>query len=479
MFRVSKSNPARKDSYGGVSIINPIGILMMLVILMFFTGAAFGQISRDFRPLDEVEKLLKEKLLPKPDLLLRVIPDKQTYLLSDTVMRFEIRIINLTDGEIAISTQPSFRPQWINAYYSFPDGQTVEVYAYRSDSVPISETNTAIINIKPNQAFISFEKYKYPYSAVDSLAMNTPVKSVEWAYGKYIWYYSRIYSSQGNAKIPQKTWEGELSAPVFFNISASASSNTLAAADEAERIIIQHNKIRFNKEALIKKQLEDLKYSSDNDAAMRVYAEILKRDPKNAWVLTLQARALQELKRYNEALEVLTKALNLEPKNSDIWFDKGTLLFNLKRYDEAAEVFGKVIELNPKETGALLNKGIALNNLGKYEEALKTFEKMPSTNDYSNSLALFNAGVALSGLGRYDESIAAYSRVISSSNGFSAIYNIACVYSLKKDKVSALRELQKVVQMNEELAKYSKEDKDFDWLWADEDFKKIVNTSDK
>ncbi|WP_218461046.1 tetratricopeptide repeat protein [Rickettsia sp. TH2014] len=86
---------------------------------------------------------------------------------------------------------------------------------------------------------------------------------------------------------------------------------------------------------------------------------------------------LEEQEKNAEALEVYIKTEELKIPNTDsyIHFQSGNALDNLKRYEEAIQAFDKAIELKPDDAVAYYNKGNALNILERYEEAIVAYDK--------------------------------------------------------------------------------------------------------
>ena len=137
-------------------------------------------------------------------------------------------------------------------------------------------------------------------------------------------------------------------------------------------------------------------------------------------------------------LEVI-ETLGVSLKSED-YFNRGVDFFYKIQYELALKAFEKAIELKLDYADAWGNKGVALDKLGRYEEALEASEKAIELKpDYA-----------------------------------SAWYNHACVYSMKGDKEKALSDLKKAIELSISYKELSKEDKDFEKLWDDEDFKKLV-----
>jgi tetratricopeptide (TPR) repeat protein len=178
--------------------------------------------------------------------------------------------------------------------------------------------------------------------------------------------------------------------------------------------------------------------------------------------------------QYELALEAFEKAIELKPDHADAWNNKGAALDKLGRHEESLKAYEKAIELKPDHADAWINKCLALGKLGRYEESLKASEKAIELKpDYAK--AWRSNGVALGKLGRYEESLKASEKAIELKPDYaSAWYNHACVYSMKGDKEKALRDLKKAIELDISHKEEAKEDKDFEKLWDDEDFKKLV-----
>jgi tetratricopeptide (TPR) repeat protein len=85
--------------------------------------------------------------------------------------------------------------------------------------------------------------------------------------------------------------------------------------------------------------------------------------------------ALNNLKRYDEALAAYEQAIRINPNYADAYHNKGEALLKLKRYDEALAAYEQAIRLDPNYANAYHNKGLALDNLGKSAEAKQAHDK--------------------------------------------------------------------------------------------------------
>ena len=100
----------------------------------------------------------------------------------------------------------------------------------------------------------------------------------------------------------------------------------------------------------------------------------------------------------------------------------------------------KAIEIKPDFYKAFNNKGTTLVNLGRYEDALEVFEKAIEIKPDDADLW----------------------------------YNRACAFSLTNKKEDSLYNLKRAIEFNSSHKRKAKKDTDFEKLWDDSDFIKIV-----
>ncbi len=88
-----------------------------------------------------------------------------------------------------------------------------------------------------------------------------------------------------------------------------------------------------------------------------------------------EGNALEDLKRYNQALAAYEQAIRLDPKYTFAVVGKGNVLWHLKRFEEALAVYEQAIRFDPNYAFAYHNKGLALDKLGKSSEAKLAYDK--------------------------------------------------------------------------------------------------------
>ncbi len=211
----------------------------------------------------------------------------------------------------------------------------------------------------------------------------------------------------------------------------------------------------------------------NNVEALGAFKKYLELEPQDVRVWHTEGIVLSRLERYEEALIAFDKALELNPHDVRTWHSSGVVLGQLGRYEEALKAYDNAIELEPDYPELWHNKGFTLIQLGLPEKALKAYEraiKLKPTPD-----AWYNKGLALGRLGRYEDALTAFEMALNMKPDFpEALYNKACLYSLKGDKTNALLYLSKAIKINPECKNMAKEDGEFRNLIEDEDFKKIV-----
>lgn len=189
------------------------------------------------------------------------------------------------------------------------------------------------------------------------------------------------------------------------------------------------------------------------------------------------ANVISEYKNKGEQLEQqIDKLREGLDKNSQPYLSEKPSKEVLDKLDEFSsklelfEILGA--SLKPED---YINHGKDLYYKEKYELALKAVEKAIELKpDYA--LAWNNKFVVLFKLNRIDEAFKANDKAIMlEPNKPGPWYKRACAYSLKKDKENALSYLKKAIGLDKSYKKIAKKDKDFENLWNDVDFKKLVD----
>jgi len=112
--------------------------------------------------------------------------------------------------------------------------------------------------------------------------------------------------------------------------------------------------------------------------------------------------------------------------------------------------------------------------LGMHEEAIKLNDEAIALNP-KDVEQWFAKGEHLYYLEQNQEAVKVFNKVIElSPDNTDAWFYLACSYSCLKDKENTLKNLVKAIALNVEYKDKARENEDFQWLWQDDDFKKLT-----
>ncbi|MBS0519737.1 MAG: tetratricopeptide repeat protein [Proteobacteria bacterium] len=121
--------------------------------------------------------------------------------------------------------------------------------------------------------------------------------------------------------------------------------------------------------------------------------------------------ALQELRRYDEALAAHQRSLELKPGAPEALNNRGNVLLALNRPQEALVDYDEALRQKPDFALAHNNRGDALRALGRVEEALEAYDRaLALMPDFV--LALNNRGRVLREMKRFDQAAATFARLL-------------------------------------------------------------------
>jgi Flp pilus assembly protein TadD len=193
------------------------------------------------------------------------------------------------------------------------------------------------------------------------------------------------------------------------------------------------------------------------------------------------------------SFEKYQKASELNPTDDSIYYNWGIALYDLAKQkgDESLfiasfEKYQKASELNPTDDSIYNNWGSALSDLAKQkgDESLfiasfEIYQKASELNPTDDSI-YYNWGTALSDLAKQKGDEALLIRAVEIlKRGVELggeVYNLACLFAIRKDKNNALAYLEKSLINKEISIKHIEEDDDWKNLKTDIDF---INLLDK
>jgi tetratricopeptide (TPR) repeat protein len=134
----------------------------------------------------------------------------------------------------------------------------------------------------------------------------------------------------------------------------------------------------------------------------------------------------------------------------------GIMLLSSLVYAEGGAVkqYQKIIETNPNDAEAYYNIGIVYYGEKKYDESKAQFQKaIEIYPDFAE--AYYSLGVVHYAEANYDKAVEAFLKAIQiDPRNYEAIYQLGVVYGIKKDKIQAVAQVDKLKELSRnELAR--------------------------
>ena len=208
--------------------------------------------------------------------------------------------------------------------------------------------------------------------------------------------------------------------------------------------------------------------------ALKALEKASELDPNNDAVWANIANILAGLQKYQYALDAVNKTIDLNPHESRSRNLKGFILNKIDHFSEAIELFDIAIQLDSSNQAAWSNKGFALINLTRYEEALLAANTAIELNpDIPHPWRI--KGAALKGLKHYEQSKIAYEQALSLKEDFhEVLYELATIYAIIQDVTHALTYLEAAINIEPSYGKMLESNNDFESLFENESFKRLV-----
>lgn len=168
---------------------------------------------------------------------------------------------------------------------------------------------------------------------------------------------------------------------------------------------------RYHQDTLLTEAVS-LHQAGHLDPAEKIYRTILASDRKCFSALTLLGMLCLQRGDLQEGIKLIGRSLAINPSQPDAYYNRGRALNDLKRYAEAVADYDRTLALNPVFPEAWNNRGNALEALNRYEEALTSYGKAIA-HQPSFVGAYNNRGNALAKLGRYAEALRDYDRALA------------------------------------------------------------------
>lgn len=221
---------------------------------------------------------------------------------------------------------------------------------------------------------------------------------------------------------------------------------------------------------------QNLFMQGQKEEASAILVKLMETQPDNkqAVQLWLMANMKRTPTGEQDAIVQLDSLQNLFPKNTGIMFFKYFIQAEYGKTEEALAGFIKLSEMQPDTAVNYIGQGQMLSVLNRHEEAAAAFEKALSLDPKRFDVWGMEAAV-LAKLKKYDEALVAINKGIELNPGYPGnIYNRACIYCLKGDKIHAMEDLGTAFAKMPQLKRHARTDEDLKSLWEDAEFKKIT-----
>lgn len=210
---------------------------------------------------------------------------------------------------------------------------------------------------------------------------------------------------------------------------------------------------KINKESINNKEVIEKKSTNNKDTT----------DKKS--VTNEENKSISEKK----LSKVEKKSSNLEEK-----YKSGYIAFHNGKYEEAIKIENEVIKEDKNFYKAYSIKGIATCFNGDYENGMKFIDKSLDINmDYG--YGRFNKALAYELYGYYDKALSWYDKALEIENYIWSYYGKASIYGRRGDSKNTVKYLKIAINMDLSVKNLIKEERDFDNVRKNEEFKELLN----
>ncbi len=208
--------------------------------------------------------------------------------------------------------------------------------------------------------------------------------------------------------------------------------------------------------AEVERQFEratQLHQSGDLQAAVSAYLAILKTYPARVDVRSNLGAAYSALGRYEDAIEQYKRALVIDSSNYPVRFNLALAYYKAAWFSEAAaelERFIAAAPLSASVTNAKLVLADCHVRLGDYKKVIASLSPLADADPDNRTLA-YLLGSALIGDGQLDKGQAIIDRLFRHEDSAEAHLLMSSILLLADDAQSALKEMQRALELNAKL----------------------------
>lgn len=200
-------------------------------------------------------------------------------------------------------------------------------------------------------------------------------------------------------------------------VKAQINTDSITPAQMAElKENLQRTQKMEDELDALDQEIEKLKkqYLNASDGEQReAIAEIIRENDKRfqAAQLVREGSALDNQKKYREAIAAYSKALELNPKSAGAYLDRGITYFTLQKVPQAISDMEQAVKLDPMDPNAYSNLATIYFAVGQYEKAVVNYNKCLAIEPRM-ILAYVNRGASYYKLGFYQNALSDYDKAL-------------------------------------------------------------------
>ena len=193
--------------------------------------------------------------------------------------------------------------------------------------------------------------------------------------------------------------------------------------------------------------------SGDLQGAVRVYLAILATNPARVDVRSNLGAAYSALGQYEDAIREYKRALIIDGNNYAIRFNLAMAYYKAAWFSDAAaelERFTGAVPDSPQTASARLVLADCHVRLGEYKKVIQSLSTFADADPTNRTIA-YLLGSALIGDGQLDKGQAIIDRLFRHDDSAEAHLLMGSILLLADDAQSALKEVQRAIELNPKL----------------------------
>ncbi|HET6977061.1 MAG TPA: tetratricopeptide repeat protein [Pyrinomonadaceae bacterium] len=197
-----------------------------------------------------------------------------------------------------------------------------------------------------------------------------------------------------------------------------------------------------------------LHQAGDLQGAVNAYTAILNKNPARVDVRSNLGAAYSALGRYEEAIEQYKRALIIDSSNYAIRFNLGVAYYKAAWFTEAATELDRFVAAAPSDNPTAANARLVLADchvrLGEYKKVIQSLSPLADADPENRTIA-YILGSALIGDNQLDKGQAIIDRLFRHDDSAEAHLLMSSILLLADDAQSALKEVQRAIELNAKL----------------------------